>query len=216
MVLGRVRVASGRAGPPFGTIFFVIYRRIDWNQKPDTNFGVLQGVQKIGQLPPLTIDIPHGLSERLGNTARYYKNALVCRTQNYGIAAVAYMRRVVEEKTDELIDVVIELANTYNADAHAIESLKKAKTQVRYEDKLQVASELVPAALRPGGVNPLGQLYRHLSVGVHGKTDDECIEIFDDLKDDFEFVFRNLYVEAEERRQFAERVQSRAGRRAEN
>lgn len=58
----------------------------------------------------------------------------------------------------------------------------QAKTQIRYEDKLKVASELVPAALRPGGTNPLGQMYTHLSVGVHRRTDDERIAIFDDLK----------------------------------
>jgi hypothetical protein len=83
-------------------------------------------------------------------------------------------------------DVVVEVAQTYGVDEKTIESLRKAKEQVRYEDKLSVASELIPAALRPGGVNPVGQLYTHLSIGLHGKTDDECIAIFDDLKADFE------------------------------
>ena len=194
----------------------VLYLKLDWRQDPDSHSTPKRfahfGVQKIGQVPPQSVEIAADLSERLGNTATYYKNALVCRSQNYGISAVAYMRRVIEEKTDDLIDVVIELAQTYNADNKTIEALKKAKDKIRYEEKLQVASELVPSALRPAGVNPLGQLYKHLSVGLHGKTDDECITIFDDLKDDFEFVFRNLHVEAEQRRQFAERVQSRAGR----
>jgi hypothetical protein len=120
--------------------------------------------------------------------------------------------RIVEEKTDELIDVVVELAQTYRLDQKTIESLRKAKEKVRYEDKLSVASELMPEALRPGGVDPVGQLYTHLSVGLHGKTDDECIAIFDDLKADFEYVFRNLHVQAQERREFTQRVQERAGR----
>ncbi len=169
-------------------------------------------VQKIGQLPPQSIEIPADLGDRLGATAQYYKNALLCRAHNLGVAAVAYMRRIVEEKTDELIDVVVELARTYDVDERTIESLESAKKQIRYEEKLSVASELIPAALRPGGVNPLGQLYTHLSVGLHGKTDDECIAIFDDLKADFEYVFRNLHVQATERREFAQRVQTRAGR----
>jgi hypothetical protein len=125
---------------------------------------------------------------------------------------MAYMRRVVEEKTEELIDVVVELARTYGVDSKIISSLEQAKKQVRYEDKLKVASELIPSALRPGDVNPLGQLYTHLSIGLHGKTDDECVAIFDDLKDDFEYIFRNLHVEAKERREFVERVQKRASR----
>lgn len=198
-----------------GNSLLVVYRMLNWREDPESHFVPKQwayfAVQKIGQIPAQSIDIPADLQRRLDKTATYYKNALVCRSQNYGIGAVSYMRRVVEEKTDELIDVVVELARTYGADAETIKSIEAAKTQIRYEDKLQVASELVPAALRPGGVNPLGQLYTHLSLGVHGRTDDECVAIFDDLRQDFEFVFTNLRVEAEQRRRFAERVRSRAG-----
>jgi len=127
---------------------------------------------------------------------------------------MAYLRRVVDEKTDELIDVVVELARTYDVDEKEIAEILAAKTQSRYEDKLNVAAQLIPAAIRPGGVNPLGQLYRLTSEGLHAKTDDECIVIFDDLKADFEYVFRNLHSQAEERRQFAKRVTNRAGRNA--
>jgi len=63
-------------------------------------------------------------------------------------------------------------------------------------------------------VNPLGQLYKHMSIGLHGKSDEECIAIFDDLKTDFEYVFRNLHLQAKERSEFARRVQLRAGRDA--
>jgi hypothetical protein len=194
----------------------VLYRKLDWREDKDSyttpKHKAYFSVQKIGQTPPQSIEIPADLKERLGTTANYYRNALVCRAQNYGIGAVAYMRRIVEEKTDELIDVVVELAQTFGEVEKTIESLRKAKEQIRYEDKLKVASELIPAALRPGGVNPVGQLYIHLSIGLHGKTDDECIAVFDDLKADFEYVFRNLHLQATERREFAQRVQERAGR----
>lgn len=195
------------------TTLLVLYRKLDWKQRTPQYFAH-HLVQKIGQVPSPSIELPGDLSGRLGATSGYYKNALVCREHGLGIAAVAYMRRVVEEKTDELIDVLVELARTYGVDEKTIESLAKAKEQVRYEDKLKVASELIPSALRPGDVNPVGQLYTHLSVGLHGKTDDECIAIFDDLKEDFEYVFRNLHVQAKERREFAQRVQERAGRKA--
>jgi hypothetical protein len=124
---------------------------------------------------------------------------------------MAYLRRVVDEKTDELIDVMVELLRTYNASDEEIQRLLDSNTQSRYDQKLEVAAELIPAALRPGGVNPLGQLYKHTSIGLHGKTDDECVAIFDDLRADFEYVFRNLHNQAEERHEFARRVQTRAG-----
>jgi hypothetical protein len=223
----EVRTAGYQCGLCNKERLLVLYRNLEWRAvtpQATKRVGALgiaraipqswshHSVQKIGQLPPQSIEIPADLGDRLGATAQYYKNALLCRAHNLGIAAVAYMRRIVEEKTDELIDVVVELARTYDVDERTIESLESAKKQIRYEEKLSVASELIPAALRPGGVNPLGQLYTHLSVGLHGKTDDECIAVFDDLKADFEYVFRNLHVQATERRDFARRVQTRAGR----
>ena len=209
----EVRIAGYQCGLCNNDRLLVLYRLLEWKQDSGGTFYSHRSVQKIGQLPPSSIEIPADLRDRLNETAEYYKKALVCRSQNFGIAAVAYMRRIVEEKTDDLIDVVVELAQTYGVDEKTIESLKKAKEQIRYEDKLNVASELIPPALRPGGVNPVGQLYTHLSVGLHGKTDDECIAIFDDLRADFEYVFRNLHVQAQDRREFAQRVQERAGRK---
>lgn len=189
----------------------MLYQQLEWAEDSGT-FWAHHAVRKIGQFPAQSIAIPADLQERLSTTASYYRNALVCRSQNFGIAAVAYMRRVVEEKTDELIDVIVELARTYGVDKKTIESLVKAKEQTQFEQKVKLASEVIPEALRPGGVNPLGQLYKHLSVGVHGKTDDDCIGIFDDLRADFEYVFRNLYVQTREAGEFAKRVQERAGK----
>jgi len=193
----------------------IVYELLNWCEDPSSPAAPKQwqhtAVRKIGQIPPQDVQIPSELEERLGQTAAHYKKALVCRAQNYGIGAMAYLRRVVDEKTDELIDVMAELSQTYNANDEEIAQIVKAKTEVRYEDKLRVASELIPDAVRPAGVNPLGQLYKSTSIGLHGKSDDECIAIFDGLREDFEYVFRNLHLQAEERRKFAQRVQARAG-----
>lgn len=197
--------------------FAVFYEKLDWQENPDSHTLPKQwhhtAVRKIGQIPPQVIEIPTELGIRLGSTASHYKKALICREQNYGIGAMAYLRRVVDEKTDELIDVMAELSRTFGVEEKEISNLLKAKKEVRFEDKMKVAAELIPEAVKPGGVNPLGQLYKHTSVGLHAKTDDECIAIFDDLKADFEYVFRNLHLQAEERREFAKRVQERAGKK---
>lgn len=193
----------------------VIYQMLDWEEHPGIGgmtppIQIYRAVRKVGQIPAQEIDISPELSERLGDTAAHYKKALVCHSQNYGIGAMAYMRRVVDEKTEELIDVMIELSEAAGLDKAAIAKLQGAKTEVRYEDKLRVASDLIPEAVRPGGINPLGQLYKHTSIGLHGESDDECISIFDDLKADFEFVFRHLHLQAEEQRQYTKRIQERA------
>jgi hypothetical protein len=191
----------------------VIYQNLNWSPVSQGASSYQHtAVRKIGEVPQQITEIPAELNDRLGSTAGYYKKALICRGQNYGIGAMAYLRRVVDEKTDELIDVMAELARTFNVEEEEVVRLLAAKSEIRYENKLRVAADLIPDALRPGGVNPLGQLYHHISVGLHGKSDDECIAVFDDLKVDFEYVFRNLHLQAGERREFAKRVQTRAGR----
>lgn len=189
----------------------VYYQLLDWKQSGGPNSYSHHAVRKVGQIPQPDISIPQELETRLGTSASHYKKALICRENSYGIAAMAYLRRVVDEKTDELIDVMADLSRTHQVDEEEVVKLLAAKTSVRYEQKLEVAAELIPVAVRPAGVNPLGQLYKHTSIGLHGKTDDECIAIFDDLKQDFEYIFRNLHLQAKERREFALRVQQRAG-----
>lgn len=193
--------------------FAVMYELLNWSENPRaSNHWRHTAVRKVGQMPPLDITIPPDLSDRLGTTADHYRKALICRGSSYGIAAMAYLRRVVDEKTDELIDTMAELSRGFNVDETTINELLNAKSETQYLNKLKVAADLIPNAVRPGGVNPLGQLYKHTSIGLHGKTDDECVAIFDDLKADFEYVFRNLHTRAEEQREFAKRVQERAGR----
>lgn len=192
--------------------FAIMYELLEWSKTGDTAKWCHKAVRKVGQTPPQDISISAELEDRLGLSAGHYKKALVSRNSGYGIGAMAYLRRVVDDKTDNLIDVMLDLSRTYSVDESALLQLEAAKKEVRYEDKLRTASDLLPTALRPGGVNPLGQLYKHTSIGLHGKSDDECVAIFDDLREDFEYVSRNLHQQAEERREFAKRVQERAGR----
>jgi hypothetical protein len=209
------RVAAYSCGLCSSSNLVVLYELLNWSEVPGSQgkFWHHTAVRKIGQVPPDDVDVPPELVGRLGSTASHYKKALVSRNAGYGIGAMAYLRRVVDEKTDELIDVMADLARTYEASEEDIKKLMEAKTRTSYKEKLEIASELIPAALRPGGVNPLGQLYQHTSIGLHGESDDECVAIFDDLRADFEYVFRNLHNQAEERREFARRVQQRAGGR---
>jgi hypothetical protein len=61
---------------------------------------------KIGQYPAPTVYVPKGLEANLGKDATaLYRKALMVRNMGYGLAAVGYMRRVVEDKTNELIEV---------------------------------------------------------------------------------------------------------------
>jgi hypothetical protein len=189
----------------------VIYELLEWKIDGQGPSYSHYAVRKVGQTPAPSVTVPHELEARLGDSCGYYKNAIICYQAGFGIAAMAYLRRVVDDHTDTLIDVMAELMRTFPSPESEVQALLATKKEGQYKNKLEVASALIPEALKPGGVNPLGQIYKHTSIGLHNKSDGECIQIFDDLRDDFEYVFRNLHLQAEERRNFASRMQRRAG-----
>lgn len=168
--------------------------------------------QKVGQLPAPSIAIAPGLAKHLGKTADLYKKALICRNQGYGIAAVAYMRRIVEERTDELIGIVAEQAKERGVGDKDVDAILAAKKEQTYSEKLRVASELIPDRLRPGGVNPLGTLFGLLSDGLHDRSEEECLAIADEIREVFEYVFENLRTQIEDEKRFKDRVSKLASR----
>jgi hypothetical protein len=173
-------------------------------------------LQKIGQFPSQSIDIPADLERQLGDDAVLYKNALVCRSQNYGIGALAYMRRVVENKTNELIEVVAEQAASYGVDAADVAKIRAAKDdRISYEERLRIASEAIPRLMKPDGANPLAVLFDLSSAGLHSKPDQECLEIADEIREVFEYVFSRLRAEIEDRTSMITKVKKWAGGRKE-
>ena len=170
-------------------------------------------MQKIGQYPPLSIEIPAALEKNLGEeAANLYKKALINRNQGYGLGAVTYIRRVVEDKTDELIEVVAKLAEAHNVEADTIAKIRAAKTaKDTYDNKLKIAAMVLPTALVIDGVNPLGTLYSLVSEGVHELTEEQCIEVADETKSVFEFTFTQLRAETETRKDFVTKIKELAG-----
>lgn len=163
-------------------------------------------LQKIGQFPAPSITIARALASHLGDSAPLYRKALTSRNQGYGIAAVAYLRRIVEDKTDELIDIVGQLAHGRGLSETDIQAILAAKNQQTYSDKLKVASEVIPATLRPGGSNPFGTLYGLLSDGLHDRTEEECLAISDEIREVFEYIFENLRTQIEDEKRFIDKM----------
>jgi hypothetical protein len=170
-------------------------------------------VLKIGQFPALSINIPKALERNLGNVhAALYKKALANRNEGYGLGAVSYIRRVVEDKTEELIEVVAQLAESQQIDPEIVKKIRAAKTeQTTYDNKLKIASTVIPASLLIDGANPLDALYGLVSGGLHDLTEEQCINIADETKSVFEFTFTRLRAETKERQDFAAKVKKWAG-----
>jgi hypothetical protein len=124
-----------------------------------------------------------------------YRKALTLRNSGWGLGALPYLRRVIENRMHDLLDLIGESIRANDPpDAEALQStLSGVRNGLRFVDKLDFARDHLPDGLTPKGApNPVGTLYILISDGIHVRTDAECIEIFDDCKAAFEFVIKKL------------------------
>ncbi len=166
-----------------------------WSRKKDGSATVF----KTGQYPPLEERIPKELKLE-GEDLDFYQKALRCRNFNYGLAGVAYLRRVIENRMNEMLDLIAQEARTANFAEQDLKKLKQVKAGKPFSDKVDYAAGILPPHLRPGNHNPIERLHDITSDAVHAKSDEECIEIFDKSRFVFEYTFKKLQVDAAEAR----------------
>jgi hypothetical protein len=156
---------------------------------------------KFGQWPAMEERIPNELRKNLDRSslALYYRS-LRCRNQGLGLGSLAYLRRVVEDKINLVLDMIAEEAGNIGFAAEDIAKVKDVKDRGLFKDKIALASAILPPSLRPGGHNPIDALHDLVSDGVHRRSEDECVEIFDRVR----FVFEYLFSEIDTRRRSAE------------
>lgn len=174
-----------------------------WQERQSDNIFV-----KVGQYPELEERVPDTLKKALdGDDLKLYKNALRMRNFNLGVAAVSYMRRVIENRMNDMLEILHEAAITHNAPAELIARHNEMKEEKRFSVKVGYAGDLLPASLRPDGKpNPMAVLHELASEGLHAKSDEECVDIFDACRRTFEYVFGKLRVETEDARNFVKEM----------
>lgn len=169
--------------------------------------------RKVGQSPAPTIVLPAELEKALGNHATHYRRGMVCRNQNFGIGALGYFRRIVEETMDDMLDLLLDALKVRGATPETIAAVEAAKAERVFETKVKVASDALPDELRPGGFNPFGSLHQIYSRGLHGLSDEECVDMVDEIREDVEIIFKTLKTHIEDRTKYAEAVKRIQGKR---
>lgn len=170
---------------------------------------------KVGQWPQIEETVSTSLRDALDETdLQTYKKALRMRNFNFGLGALAYMRRVVENRMNDMLQILYESAKAHNAPKEVLAQHEEVMKNIRFSTKVDYAGELLPPTLRPTGKpNPMAILHELTSDGVHNKTDEECVEIFDGCRKTFEFVFAKVRVETEEANQFVRELGELAQKR---
>ncbi len=160
--------------------------------------------QKVGQYPAPSEEIDPVLRAQLqSEDLDFFTKAIRSRNFSYGLASVSYLRRVVENKMNWLLDLMgSALADPGKVDS--LSALEKVKKSTQFADKVEIAKKVLPAHLRPGGSNPFDSLHDIASDGIHNRSDEECIEIFDQSRLSFEYLIKNLIIAEDEARRYAE------------
>ena len=163
--------------------------------------------RKYGQWPAQSIEPSRELAKGLTTPLLdIFKKGLTSLNHGFGLGALAYFRRVVEDASKELIDLFADKAKA-EEDVEAEQAIRAAMQSYRMDERLKAASEALPATLRPGGANPLAVLYAHYSRSIHGLSDDECLEVARQLHFALEYIFKNWRTQMEEAAQFRTTVQ---------
>lgn len=148
-------------------------------------------IVKVGQYPGWEIKTDKNLADLLGHHSPIYRKGLVCESQGYGIGAYAYYRRIVEEIIDELLKTISGLIDPAELEKYQA-ALRDVQKETVTEKKIALVKDLLPPILRPQGNNPLSLLHGLLSEGLHGRTDEECLEDAAHIRDTLVFLVNQV------------------------
>lgn len=134
-------------------------------------------IYKYGEIPPFGVPVPNRILRLFGKIdSELFIKGRQCESRGYGIAAFAYYRRVVENRRNDLFDEIIKACETVNAPRELIKELGAAKKEISFSKSMEKIKIGLPDGLLISGQNPLLALHKALSVGLHSKSDKDCLE----------------------------------------
>lgn len=146
---------------------------------------------KVGQYPAWDIAGDKDVERFLGKYKSYYKKALICESQGYGIGAFGYYRRIVEEVIGDLLGDIPELLSGDELTQYQVALEGTQKTTVAAE-KIELVKDLLPPMLCPNDMNPLAILHSTLSEGLHAESDEVCLEYAEATRDILVFLVKQV------------------------
>lgn len=160
-------------------------------------------LEKIGQYPQKDLPKSKALSKFFLKDKKEYNKAVICIANGYGVAAYAYMRRIVERNIFDLIDLIQE---EIEENSPIFQGLQELKASSPMSDRIGIANKALPDYLKPDGFNPLGQIYGLLSDGVHSLSEEECLKKAENIQACLEFLISELATHKKNKEEFKKRL----------
>lgn len=158
--------------------------------------------QKFGELPRAKLVRNRVLQKFLKDDLENYEKGTICLSHEYGVAAFAYFRRVVENNVNKLLELVEQDAQSSGGDQSMVDAINELRKNTPMSEKIKIANRALPLYLQPDGLNPLGRLYQLLSEGVHSLSDEECLAKAKAASECLTFLISELASRKEHRMQF--------------
>jgi len=136
---------------------------------------------KVGEWPPFGPKTPPRLLRILGDDKDLFLCGRRAEFQGLGMGAFTYYRRVVENKKNLLFDEIIKVVKKVGDSSGVIEQLESAKKDTQFTKAVD-SIKLPQGLLIDGCHNPLKLLHTALSTGIHGKPDNECLELAQSIR----------------------------------
>lgn len=168
-------------------------------------------IQKYGELPRAKIPRNKTLQKFMKDDRDNYEKAVICLSHEYGVAAFAYFRRVVENNINRLLDLLQEDIQSSGGSNENLEALQSLRNTSPMSEKIKIANLALPAHLQPDGLNPLGRLYQVLSEGVHSLSEQECLMKAKATSECLAFLVSELASRKEHRARFKSMVNQLQG-----
>jgi hypothetical protein len=168
-------------------------RRVHGPLGEDLTIDLIGTVTKFGEFPEISVAMPKRLQNRLGHEhAEFYRQARRLRNFSLGIAAMVYLRRVVEETVHQLIDIIANAADDEGYKGVSRDEIEEVKQSRIFKEKVELAKRALPHQLLVGDHNPLDTLFSVTSEGLHQRSEEECVAAFDAATNVFEYFFEEL------------------------
>lgn len=133
-------------------------------------------VIKMGEWPTFGPRTPGRFIKLIGPDKELFLKGRQAEIMGLGIGSFTYYRRVVENQKNRLIDSIINVAKKIDYPQKLIKILEEAKKEDQFSKSIDLIKDNIPQQLFIDGHNPLTQIHKALSVGIHKLNDEECLD----------------------------------------
>lgn len=138
--------------------------------------NVLAKVKKIGEFPQFRPHVSNRVISLIEPDKELFDKGLLSETKGLGIGAFTYYRRVVDKQWKRLLNKIKEAAKKQEVPKEIIQLIEDAEKETQFGKAVDMLKDAIPKSLYIKTHNPITLLHDATSVGLHGLTDEQCLD----------------------------------------